>query len=41
MEVCRNCAPSMACTVPDAYNVYGVENYGYCKGEEAMKQEIY
>lgn len=41
MEVCRNCSPGEACVVPDAYQVYHVENYGDCIGEEAMMQEIY
>jgi len=41
MEVCRNCSPGEACVVPPAYQVYHVENYGDCIGEEAMKQEIY
>jgi len=41
MIKCRNCNPGEACYVPDKYRVYGVEEYGEVKGEEAMKQEIY
>ena len=37
---CRNCNPGEACYIPDKYRVYGVEEYGECIGEEAMKQEL-
>ena len=37
---CRNCNPGEACYIPDQYMVYGVDEYGECIGEEAMKQEL-
>ncbi len=39
--VCKNCNPNEPCFVPDTYHVYGVEEYGFLNGEEAMLQEIY
>lgn len=41
MNVCRNCSPGEACFVPDAYYVYGVDEFGTVSGEENMMQEIY
>jgi cathepsin X len=41
MTVCKNCMPNEPCFVPDEYLVYGTEEYGQVKGEDAMMQEIY
>jgi cathepsin X len=41
MIKCENCMPGKPCFVPDEYLVYGTEEYGTVKGEEAMMQEIY
>ena len=40
MNICRNCNPGEACFIPDEYMVYGVDEFGPCIGEEAMKQEL-
>jgi cathepsin X len=37
---CRNCPPGEECSVPDSYYIYGVDEYGPVKGEEAMMSEI-
>jgi len=41
MSYCRDCSPGEACTVPDQYYVYQVEEYGPAVGEHAMMNEIY
>jgi cathepsin X len=41
MSFCRNCAPGEACTIPESYYVYGVDEYGKVTGEENMMNEIY
>lgn len=41
ITMCKNCMPNEPCFVPDEYLVYGTEEYGQVKGEEAMMQEIY
>jgi len=41
ITMCKNCMPNEPCFVPDEYKVYGTEEYGQVKGEEAMMQEIY
>lgn len=38
---CLNCDPSSGCFVPESYYVYGVEEYGPVKGEDAMMSEIF
>jgi cathepsin X len=40
MEMCRNCSPDEACTVPPKYRVYQVDEYGTVSGEQNMMQEI-
>jgi cathepsin X len=41
MTVCKNCMPNEPCFVPEKYLVYGTEEYGQVKGEDAMMQEIF
>jgi len=41
MNLCRDCAPSEACHVPDSYFTYGVEEFGEVIGEENMMDEIF
>jgi cathepsin X len=38
---CRNCDPFEPCFIPDEYNVYQVDEFGWFHGEQEMMQEIY
>jgi cathepsin X len=39
---CMNCEPgATSCEVPDEYQVYTLEEFGYATGEEKMMQEVY
>ena len=38
---CDNCMPGKPCFAQDNYKIYGTEEYGHVKGEEAMMQEIF
>ena len=41
MTVCENCTPGKPCWAQDNYKVYGTDEFGSVKGEQAMMQEIY
>jgi cathepsin X len=41
INVCKNCEPHEPCFVPDAYYVYGVDQFDSVSGEDQMLQEIY
>jgi len=36
MEQCRNCAPSKACVIPEAYMTYNLTEYGRVVNETPM-----
>jgi cathepsin X len=38
---CKNCPPGSKCFVPESYYIYGVDEFGPVKGEQAMMNEIY
>lgn len=38
---CLNCDPNAGCSVPESYFIYGVEEFGPVKEEEAMMSEIF
>ena len=41
MSMCMDCQNNKGCFVPLSYYVYGVEEYGFVAGEDAMISEIY
>jgi len=41
MSFCRNCSPGEACTIPDEYYVYKVDEYGHVRGVKNMMNELY